>query len=306
MKIIYVAKHGNGGNDDEGAITFALRQLGHEVIEVPESNPKYAKLRGDFMLCHHWHDFDALRAIRIPKVFWCFDRIHEPNCPELAERNRRRMEWANAMTEMCDLGFFTDGDWVELYQTGIWSNIFSSAQPAKKFYWLMQGADERVLGCAEPLRQPRGILFMGSTKGCGERRASFVREMQERYGDQFTWVQRVHGKCLAQQIADHAVVVAPDFPCSDRYWSNRAYIALGFGAFLLHPFSNGLYDQFGADLLQPPQYVNRESLHAAIAWYNDHDLRRAYGQHGLAAVARGHTYRHRCIELINVVRERLL
>ena len=36
MKVAYVARHQPHGNDDEGAVAFALEQLGHEVLRIEE------------------------------------------------------------------------------------------------------------------------------------------------------------------------------------------------------------------------------------------------------------------------------
>src|SRR5437762_2659363 len=98
MKILYVAKHGSGGNDDEGAITHALRVLGHEVDCVHEDydrrptgvNP-FARPR-DLVLFHKWNDFDQLRALSGPKCFWYFDLV-ECDDPSLRRRCRQRVEW---------------------------------------------------------------------------------------------------------------------------------------------------------------------------------------------------------------------
>ncbi len=69
-----------------------------------------------------------------------------------------------------------------------------------------------------------------------KRRESFIQEMRHRWGSRFHHVERgVHGAQLAELIARARVVVAPDSPVTDRYWSNRVYNALGLGAFLMHP-----------------------------------------------------------------------
>ena len=51
MKIVYVAKHHSGDNDDEGAICYALEALGHEVVRFRENEGDRAiEEDGDFML----------------------------------------------------------------------------------------------------------------------------------------------------------------------------------------------------------------------------------------------------------------
>src|SRR5258705_108551 len=132
MRILYVAKHDAKGNCDEEAISHALEQLGHIVIKLHERDGSSTFNHvADFMLCHHWRNLDELRRIKIPKVFWCFDLIDSKD-PTIAKRDLERINWITQMTNACDLGFMTDGDWVGKDKTG-------------KLLWLMQGADERIV-----------------------------------------------------------------------------------------------------------------------------------------------------------------
>jgi hypothetical protein len=66
----------------------------------------------------------------IPKVFWCFDLIDFEKEPILLPRFQERKVWAKRMLELCDIGFFTDGEWVAKDDTG-------------KAVWLTQGFDSR-------------------------------------------------------------------------------------------------------------------------------------------------------------------
>ncbi len=78
MRILYLARHGSGGNDDEGAIQFALEQLGHTVIAVSEDCTSLNGIPANMLLCHHYHELARLAKVRIPKVSWCFDLIDWP------------------------------------------------------------------------------------------------------------------------------------------------------------------------------------------------------------------------------------
>lgn len=295
MKILYVAKHGSGGNDDEGAVAHALRALGHEVDCVREGDFRHAFPRQsfDFLLCHHWHDLDSLRGVAAPKVFWCFDLVMYPD-PTLEPRNVRRGAWVRAMAEACDLGFMTDGDHVARDTTG-------------KLHWLPQGADERVAGFGQAAADGGAppILFTGIAQG-GEGRASFVEGMKARWGEKFNHVPRgVYGRGLANLIAASAIVVAPDHPVTNRYWSNRVWNALGFGAFMLHPYCEELTGHYG-DGEEIVYYADRAELHRQVAHYLEHpEERRRMAEAALARTLREHTYRHRVEKLVATVKERL-
>lgn len=290
MRIIYVGKHGSGGNDDEGAIHFALEKLGHDVVRVQESHTKgVAKLEGDFLLCHHWHNLAVLREVKIPKVFWCFDLI---DWPDGGPRHQQRCAWMRELTEVCDLGFLTDGDWVARNDTG-------------KLYWMTQGADERPLDpCLDqPLNceKTTDILFVG---GIGYGRDKFVQELRERYGERFKHVLKgCYGLSLAVEISRAKIVVAPDSPVTDRYWSNRVYNVLRLGGFLLHPWSEGISCQYHPYLLT---YSRNELPELIDTWIEEVDARQKVAVIGSQWTMQYHTYRHRCQELLKIVQEKLL
>ena len=79
MRIAYVARHGGHGNDDEGAVAYALTQLGHEVILVHEADALVAPSlipEADFLLFHKWAGAGVETSM--PKVFFaviCFAAV---------------------------------------------------------------------------------------------------------------------------------------------------------------------------------------------------------------------------------------
>lgn len=290
MRVIYIAKHHSGGSDDEGAVSFALEQLGHTVVKINEQwAERAAEHTGDFILFHGLHRLDELARLKMPKVCWHFDLISFPD-PTLAARCQRRREWAKRATDACTIGFMTDGDHVANDRTG-------------KLHWLPQGADERVIGphvgAVEPMAD---ILFTGGARG-GQKRESFVAEMKARYGTRFTHIEKgVYGRDLAKLIAQHKIVVAPDGPVTDRYASNRVYQATGFGACLLHPWSKAIHDQY-SEPLGVAFYHSRKDLHDKIGRYLESSFTLSrVAEIGFLRAKNYHTYRHRCAELIEKVK----
>lgn len=292
MRILYVAKHGSGGNDDEGAIAYALQQLGHEVNCQPESDPDLKVGSCDFLLFHKWDDEASLRQIECPKVFWYFDLVctlHE----SIRKRQEKRQDWIRRITPLVDLGFCTDGDWAAQDKTG-------------KLSVLRQGADERIVGCGNSLTDcpASPILFTGNSNG-GDARRSFVSEMFERYPSQFLCVRDgVYRERLRDLIARSIVYVCPDFPVTDHYWSNRIYNAAGFGACIVHPYCDVLLKEYGGGCLE--YYGTRTELHAAIDYLlRSPEVRARLQENARTVTVERHLYRHRCEQLINTVKERL-
>lgn len=298
MRIIYVAKHDSGGNDDEGAITYALTKLGHDVQRVRESvGHKATKMKGDLVLFHKWDNTEALDkfgAVRIPRVFWYFDLVTWPLDSTLKGRNDTRVSWMKHTIPKVELGFCTDGDWVAADKTG-------------KLVWLAQGADERIVGFREhTLSSYPKILFTGCSNG-GKERMEFIRDMKVKYPYDFVHIERgTHREVLAELTGKVAVTVAPKSPVTDRYWSNRVYNAVGFGAMVLHPYCRVLANNHytdGADLFY---YKEMEELFDKIEFCLKHPkVCTAIRLNGLARTLNEHLYIHRCETLIRTVKERL-
>lgn len=299
VRIVYVARHDQrDSNDDEGAITHALTMLGHDVQRIQErSSGKATRIpSADLLLFHKCSDVDMLRRFqgKCPRVFWYFDLVDWRDST-LSNRCRERIDWMQRITPEVDLGFCTDGDWVARDRSG-------------KLYWLPQGADERVVGhghSSQPSSLP--ILFTGIRAGGGRQRISWVDEVASRYPQQFHHVLRgCHGRELAEIIAGKAIVLAPDSPVMHKYWSNRVYMMLGFGACLIHPRCGGLLEHYlgGEEILY---YTDRDSMYALIDHYLDPASaaeRQRISEAGLQRTLREHLYRHRCQQLLSVVQSK--
>lgn len=300
MHIAYIGKHGSGGGDDEGAIAHSLQLLGHTVSLYPERKvPKIPRnCKPDFLLLHHYPNPELLTTLPYPKVFWCFDRIYDPE-PSLNPRSTQRMSWAQAMESVCDFSFYTDGDW---------------ALASENRKWLTQGADPRLaidLPSREALNprlsrnlRPRIPLLLTATRRGGELRESFVKDLTSRYGRYFFhYEQGLYGYNLRSTIADTCIVLAPDSPISSRYCSNRVYTSLGLRAFLLHPYCEHIALQYtdGEHLVF---YRDRDHLYSLISEYlDDHTRRDIISEAGHRHTLRHHLYTNRVSRLIDVVRD---
>ena len=295
MRITYVAKHSGQGNDDEGAIAYALEELGHTVKKIGEEVKDVGKWVNttDLLLYHKWSNISLANKFNCPKIFWYFDLVDMPN-QGLDSRFEARMNWIERATRDCDLGFLTDGDWVNADKSG-------------KLVRLTQGADSRFTGPGKQVEKDIPILMTGIKENAGSGRLDFVQEMERTYGDKFVIVNwGVHQRELADLIARAKIVVAPDCPCTDNYWSNRVYLSLGFKCLLLHPRCKSLSEHYKADR-EIAYYWSTEHLHALIKLYLSMPITAGgIATCGYTRTLQEHTYTHRCEELIRIVRERIL
>lgn len=294
MRITYIARHGGHDNDDEGAIAYALEQLGHDVRKIPEtcSVEEVNECPCDFVLFHKWERYSVMEQVKWPMAFWYFDLLTGDGDPRLKLHERRH--WVHVATSRVVAGFCTDGDWVALDRTG-------------KLVCLRQGADERKVGLGVPGATRYPLLFTGIVLG-DERREHLAR-LRTRYPLRIVGAMgykgRVHGRELADLIASSDIVFSPISPVTDRYWSNRVYLTLGFGGFLVHRYARDLTDDYagGKEIVY---YETVESSFDVIDYYLARpDERAEIAQAGYQRTINDHLYRHRVAKLIRVMEERL-
>lgn len=301
IRILYLARHDQlNSGDDEGAITHALTQLGHDVQRVHENKASRAyRIKADLLLFHKFSGFDIIRSLEMKKVFWWFDLVDFADST-LKKRCHNRKQYMKDVTPLVDLGFLTDGDHVAKDTTG-------------KLVWLPQGADERVIGFGwSRVDAPKPDVMFSGTEHGGLLRSSHIRRLKEKYGSRFLHVENAYGRKLADVIASSKIVVAPDGPVTDKYWSNRVYLTLGFGGFLLHPYCKMLAqgDATHAEMYEDGKeivfYHSRDELEEKIDYYLSNHSERRHIQHaGYERTLKQHLYQHRCKKLIQIVQERL-
>jgi len=312
MKILYVAKHNSGDNDDEGAIAYALEKLGHTVTCVHElrkyrlswQQPDLLQKDHDICLFHKWPNTDEVNRITIPKVFWYFDLLHfQQDEVLLVSKSLERQRWLRAILPGCLLGFCTDGTFVDEDITG-------------KLRWLMQGFDERLIPCKNIAQGNFGtqlvkdILFTG-TRNHGEKRRKHIEHLEQKWKTKFHTLgesgprYRQHGQNLADTFAHTKVIIAPEGPSTHKYWSNRIYNTLGLGGNILHPYCKGLAEQY-----------NNLHFYSSVGHLDDlldqllYDLTALENFYKVNSQCREqtishHLYRHRCEQLITEVQKEL-
>lgn len=255
--VTYVANHHCGGNDDEGAIEYALNSLGVNVTRVNERQAHEFKFGPcDFVLFHKWSDYHKMKSIEYPKVFWYFDLVDYPD-PSLNSRCFNRITWMAHVLPLVSVGFCTDGDWVASRKHG-WRD---------KLEVLHQGFDCRMAGKVRPgiRREPNmKVLFTGIDRLGGEGRSRWVDMMRGTYNGMFSHVrQGCYRYDLMDLINSSLIYACPDHPITSRYWSNRVYQGCGMGGIVLHKYTAGLEKEFteGEEILY---YANDDELHEHI------------------------------------------
>lgn len=302
-KILYVANHNQKlSNDDEGAVTYALQKLGHEVVLEPEktSPPRIAHLSRncDFLLFHKWQDTRSMAASRCPNVMWYFDLVDHPD-PTLRKRCNERKDWMRRTLPLVQKAFCTDGDWVA-------NNAHVTNKGTPRLHWMPQGADERMLADPDDVLLPENpkVLVAASARG-GVDRDSFLEHMKTWHSDRLVLVhQGVYREKMAELVHQCGICVCPDAPVTPRYASNRVFNMAGFGGLVFHPRCEAVSGWYARD--EVVQYRNRQDLDDMLNMIYGHVNLEAWSRgmrYGLRRTIKDHTYRHRVVEMLACLEE---
>jgi hypothetical protein len=283
LKIIYWANHSNFASDStEKHISSALRELGHEVVEVPETeNP--VPYKGDLFLFHKGGEnngvhpaelVDILSQITYKKVCWYFDKIWN-----------QREQWMNMIIPFTDLVFMTDETWARRH---VYQNV--------KILHQGVGDSNTKLGKANK-RYECDVAFTGSIYG---KRQEFIDMLKYYFPEgRFRVFDNVFNQDLNDLCATAKVIVAPKFPSDDYYWSSRVYMVTGAGGFMVHPKLEGLKEEF-EDGKEIVMYNTDDEMINKILHYLENDKeRKAIQKAGHKKCSTKYTYKERVKELLN-------
>jgi hypothetical protein len=288
----------------ERYITHAFTQLGYEVLciqedrlmiknademfqEVKEMNPIFVLFSKGKPMGESEKFINLMKSNGIRTIVWLFDLYFD-----LPADRKFKLEKKIAPFNS-ELIFSTDGGHDKNFEDlGI------------NHKCLRQGihAPEAIL---YDLPKTHEIIFVGGD--VYRTRHMLLIGLKEHYGSKFEWFgwnhkNIVRGLDLNKLYASTKVVVGDSQP-SKRYWSNRIYETLGRGGFLLHPYVEGLEEEFeiGKDLVCYP-YGDFGKLHELIDYYLEHeDEREAIRKHGHETVKNKYTYKNRCEQFLKMI-----
>ena len=288
LKIIYLGHFNNpNSNSVEEDIKSAFEQLGHEVIALPEKDiGKLLKYKADMLLFHkagvgkyidlnQW--IQMLNHIPYKKVMWYFDPI---------DLIQGREQYIEAMADYIEYGFLVDDTWRRRHN---FKNLYSLKEGIGTVY---KGKVRDKFKC--------DIAFAGNAYGGRE---DFIRFLGQQYGEKFKVFNSVFKQDLADLCVSAKIIVAPDFPSNEFYWSSRFYLTLGLGGFLVHPDLYGLTEEF-EEGRHFAGYKGPQELVATIGYYLANEKsRKAIQAEGQKKCLEMATFEHRIKQLLNTIYE---
>lgn len=266
MKIVYNAKPNPQSDDTEGHIRHSLVKIGHTVVEDGD---------GDIYLFHK--QYNPPKGFKGKSVCWYFDKIW-----------RDRDVWMKKILNIASLVAMTDETWAK--QSG-YSNIAI----------IRQGIGDCSISIKEPGRFKAKIAFTGSVYG---ERIPWVAALKQRYGEHFQVYNDVFNEDLYALCMAVPIIIAPEYPSDDNYWSNRIYLVLGSGGFLIHPRLKGLSTEY-VEGVHHAAYNGMDELFTKIDYYlRNTEERHKIQRTGFDFTRQHYNFTERCKSLITEIRRR--
>lgn len=296
----------------ENDIAWSYEKLGHHVIRMQEDHVRcedvlFEALRSDMMHYVHTHGWETKGRIDMTEVLRRLDRANIPTVSTHLDTwygLKRATDVANHPFWRTKFVFTADGgadEWIK--SLGI------------NHYYLKAGVVERdcYLGIVED-RFKHDIIFVGSKQYHPEwpYRPQLIDWLQKTYGDRFAHyggdgLGVVRGDTLNNLYASAKIVVG-DTLCLNfdrkEYWSDRIYETTGRGGFIIHPFIDGLQNDFeiGKEIIDY-KYGDFDELKHKIDYYLEHPAsRREIQLAGHERTKRDHTYTNRMQQVIETVK----
>lgn len=266
MKILYNAPLNKDSDATETHIAHSLEKLGHIVVSEGDA---------DIYLFHKQYnppqDFTGI------KVCYYFDKVWHD-----------RVGWMEDILKKVDAVFLSDETYVREHNH-------------PKLHVLRQGIGESsdYVGENKHLYNGVKIAFTGSIYG---ERTQWYKQLKERYGEAFCRYDSVFNDELKDMCAEIPIFLAPLFPTDEYYCSNRIYLTLGSGGFMIHPRTKALVD----DYVENEHYVGYEDMHELfqkIDYYLvQHEERKRIQKQGYEYTINHITYTKRCENMLSTLR----
>ncbi len=229
---------------------------------------------------------EALKKRGVPTVCWLFD-LYFGLTPE-----RERRITSKIVPYSCEYIVSTDGGHqVEFEKHGIKHHVIRQGIHKPEAVMFNEDMTHPVIFVGGNSFGTRGPLFQALKLWYGHR---FTR-----YGEGHNYIRGIE---LNKLYASTKIVVGDSQP-SPGYWSNRIYETLGRGGFLIHPYVEGLENEFelGTHLVTYP-YGDLDKLKELINYYLINGKEREKIRlAGFKYVRKHYTYQKRCEELLKLL-----
>ena len=236
---------------------------------IPETNDFYIQLMLERLT-------SMLEAITCKKVLWFLDKIVGG-----------KMKVITSLLPFVDYMFLTDGTWSRRFEN---EKIFVLHPAASEK--LKKGKFKKELEC--------DVAVMGSLYGDRVKQFEFLKS---KFGDGFKFFDDKFGKDFSNVCKSAKVVIVPQYPFDDFYWSDRIYNILASGGICIHPRAYGITEEGFEDGKHYFDYYTEQDMFVLLTMLLDKKsdkLRAEVSEVGRLFV-KSHTYSKRIDEMLNKI-----
>jgi hypothetical protein len=297
-KIIYLGHKDRKYKEIEDGVIDSLKLMGYKVILFDDQEYKPEEVieacKGAKMFLFHKGGFltksetemyasidkliYTLSKIDCKKVLWFVDKVW-----------MEREIFIDRIINYVDYSFFTDETFLRRHK------IFNA-------YSLKQGCQiKRFKGKKNPAFEC-DVAFIGSIYG---ERQMFVKALGSLLGDKFRTYNEIRDQDFADLCKSAKIIISPNYPMDDFYWSNRIYEVLGNGGFMFHPNFAGLKDEGikeGEHYIGYTNWLDVEDKLEYLLSKKADKLIKSITKQGQKEVVINHTYLQRCRKILEIVK----
>lgn len=233
---------------------------------IPENSDFYVQLMLERLSV-------MLEAITCKKVLWFLDRIVGG-----------KMKIITALLPLLDDIYLVDETWMRRFE-------------CEKLHALHPGTSERIKRGQKKAELECDIAMIGTLYG---ERVKQFEWLKEKFGDKFKLFDDKYGKDFSNVCRSAKVVIVPQYPFDDFFWSDRIYNILASGGVCIHPRAYGLQEAGFIDGTHYIDYYTEQDLFVTLSMILDkksNTLRRGIAQQGKDFV-KGQTMGHRINEIL--------
>lgn len=220
----------------------------------------------------------VMDSIKCKKVLWFLEKIAG-----------NKMKIVTSLMDKVDLVFVSDETWLRRFESD-------------KIFPLHPAAPEKVLVGKFDKELECDIAFVGSIYG---ERLEMYEMLKKRFGERFKLFDDKFGKDYADLCKSAKIIIVPQVPFDDFFWSERIYTTLNNEGFCFHPRSQGLQDEGFIDGEHYFTYHTEQDMIVSLTMLLDKksdELRKQVVKKGKVFI-KGQTYGHRIDEIIKKVNE---
>jgi len=238
---------------------------------IPEQNEFYMQLMLERITT-------MLEAMTCKKVLWFHEKVMG-----------NKMKIITTLLPSVDKLFLADGTWVRRFE----NEKIHVLHPAAKEN-MPKGTFKKELQC--------DIAMIGTLYGDRMKQFEFLKS---KFGDGFKLFDDKFGKDFADVCKSAKVVLAPQYPFDDFYWSDRIYNVAAAGGVCIHPRAYGITEEGFKDGEHYIDYYTEQDLFVTLSMILEKEsdkVRKGISQQAKAFV-KAHTYGHRVEEILNIIKK---